>query len=398
MEHAQKFFRFRFISRGETANQLTRLAVRALKWCHPSVRVAVVDANDEPQLVQKDFPGVELIHVVPGNDAVADRVGRGSRKHLFYWRHSPKVLASVPRDTKFSAYMDSDILLMRPMDLSSLFEPLSRGRIGVSVDESMQAYTRLLQEHACTMLPVINVPGVGGPLLQGGLIFSHTEDDGDFYQEFWRLAEIAATKDIVELLPFDDMALLTALLTQGGKFWDRWLPLGHEWNYITAADQDPGVFAVGTHYGGFRAKSLVLHESSRFTIPNNPDHAWGSTSSGFVNGERRFLRGAIAGKLEVGFVRYHLAPPFAISWSAPLDTRSVTVDVRSQGGHLGNMLVYVDGHYRFRIKGEGLTQICNKFSLEGGCVFTIIAAPGAQVDAEEVDLRRTFSHEELGDP
>jgi hypothetical protein len=398
MREVQKLFRFRFISRGKTANHLTQLAVKALQWCHPGVRVTVIDANDEPQLSSEEFPGVDLLHVIPRNDSVAERLGRGSRKHLFYWRHSPEVLAVVPRDTEFTAYMDSDILLMRPMDLSSLIDPLRQGRIAVLVDESMLVYIDQLRERAYTMSPVLNVPGTGGPLLQGGLIFSHVEDDGNLYQEFWRLAEIAAAEDILNLLPFDDMALLTALLTQGGKLWKRWLPLGYEWNYITAADQDPGVFAVGAHYGGFRAKALVLDSSNRFTVPNTLEHAWGSTSSGCMNGQRRFLRGVISGLPKDGFVHYRLAPPFAISWIAQHDTQSVTIEAQVQYGCLGSMLVHIDGRYRFCLKNEGLTRICHEFSLDGGRVITVIAVPNTQADVEVIDFRRNFFHENIGTP
>jgi hypothetical protein len=187
------------------------------------------------------------------------------------------------------------------------------------------------------------------------------------------------------------MTLLTALLTQGGKLWERWLPLAHEWNYITAADKEPGAFAIGAHYGGFRAKALVLDEHIRFTAPDNPFDAWGSVSSGVVGGHRRFVRGVIYGLPESSNVRHRLVPPFALSWSVSVGVRSVTVETHAERGRLGRMLVYVDGCCRGHFGGVGLTHACYEISLDGGRVVTVIAAPGEQSDAGEVDLRRSFS-------
>jgi hypothetical protein len=387
----QEHFRFRFVSRGERANRLTWLSVRALLWCHPGVRIAVVDGNDEPQLAPEDFPGAELVHIAPGNDMVAAKVGRGSRKHVFYWRHSPEVLAALPHDTKFSVYMDSDIILMRPMDLPSLLGPLERGRIGASVDESTLAYSGLLQGRAHVLSPLHAVPGGGGPLLQGGLVFSPTIDDGDLYQEFWRLAECAAAENVIELLPFDDMTLLTLLLTRGGRLWERWLPLGHEWNYITAADKEPGAFAVGAHYGGFRAKALVLEESIRFTTSDSPVDAWGSTLSEIVDGRCSFSRGVICGAPEGLYVRHRVVSPFALSWRVPAGCQAVTIEVCAERGCLGPILLYIDGSCRGRIGDEGLTHACYELCLDGGRVVTVIAAPYAGSDGGEVDVRRSFS-------
>jgi hypothetical protein len=392
MRPPNELFRFRFISRGDTANRLTRLAARALQWCHPGALVTIVDANDEPRLETAEFPSADIVHIVPCDDAVSARVGRGSRKHMFYWRHSPEVLMKIPSDTEFTAYMDSDIMVMRPMDLESIVEPLRRGRIGISVDESMSTYAHLLQERADVMSSILDVPGGGGPLLQGGLIFSHKVDDGDLYGHFWRLAEIAAAEDLLDLLPFDDMALLTALVTQGGRLWERWLPLGHEWNCMSAAGQDHGVFAIGAHYGGFRAKARVLDEAWQFTRPDGCNDGWGTSAGKLVDGRWRFLRGMISGTPAAGFVHHYLTPPFAISFIAPANTSSVTIQARARYGHLGSILAYVDGRCCFRHDTKRQGPLHHELDLENGRVITIIVAPHDRANNEVIELRIGFVH------
>ena len=78
MNNINKYFRFRFISRGEVANKLTQISVKSLQHCHPGILLTVIDANDIPQLKVEDFPEVHLVHIIPCNDEIAQRVGRGT--------------------------------------------------------------------------------------------------------------------------------------------------------------------------------------------------------------------------------------------------------------------------------------------------------------------------------
>lgn len=92
---ASHHFRVRFVARGERATKLVILAVKSLARCHPGVTVVVVDANDAPALDSAMFQvriDLHVVHVRPADDAVARAIGRGSRQHLFYWRHSPQLL------------------------------------------------------------------------------------------------------------------------------------------------------------------------------------------------------------------------------------------------------------------------------------------------------------------
>lgn len=387
MDSAQKRFRFRFISRGEEANKLTQLAVHALQWCHPGVCITVIDANDRPQLNIENFPKINLIHITPSNDEIAQRVGRGSKKHLFYWRHSPMVLSAIPKDTEFVVYMDSDIIVVRPMDLSSIVEPLKNGRIGIAVDESLITYTNLIQERANSIASILNVPGSCGPLLQGGLIFSCINNDGNFCKEFWSLAKIAANENILDLLPFDDMTLLTLLFTYGGKLWNRWLPLSPEWNFITAAGQDPGVFAIGAHYGGYHAKNYLLKNSAQFKISNTAEFAWGSISSLWKDERWYFSRGVILGIPKDKFILYYLKSPFSLSWTCPHKNQSFNFEVQIMRGVLKNLFIYIDGKFYCQYDN---TKIGCVYNVACGNVITIIAASNGNSITKNAELLVKF--------
>lgn len=386
-ERIERNFRFRFVTRGDTANRLTALAVRALVWCHPRVRVTIVDANDKAELVSSDFPSVNLIHLPPSNDALAAHLGRATRKHLFYWRHSPEVLNAVPKDTEFVAYMDSDLLTMRPLNLRSLAEPLRRGRIGMSVDESMMSYIHTLQERSHDISRVLGTIGTGGPLLQAGLIVSHTINDGGLYDRFWQMAGSAADNGLLDTLPFDDMTILTALLTQGGALWHRWLPLGYEWNYITAQDQDPGILGAGAHYGGHRAKAFVSANSARFTAPARDEEAWGALAAGYENGHRRYQRGFIAGIADAGMVRHEVSQPFCISWRAR-SRASIPLRLHARQGNLGPVFVMIDGEYRGFLPCEGVAHHEIMLNSEGAAVVTLVSPVDPGLDIAPVDLWR----------
>lgn len=368
-------YRFRLISRGNVANTLTQIAINALQWCHPGIRITVIDANDEPQLIQADFPNVEFIHIIPGDDIIAKNVGRGTRKHLFYWRHSPMVLSRIPNDSEFQVYIDSDLVFIRPMDLFSVADLLRKGRIGLTVDESMLNYSSLIQERCSSLHPIINFPGSCGPLLQGGLIFTSSTDNGNFFEEFWKIATIAASENILDLLPFDDMTLLTLLLTKGGKFWNRWLPISPEWNYITAAGQDPGVFGVGAHYGGYNAKKFILENISKFTIDNNKRFvAWGSEASEYKGGRWYFNRGIFLGKQKGNYVFYELSTPFAITMNLKKSTSVVEFEIDTIRQFSCTLYFYSDGKYLSSLKCETANHINIKLNLNGGKTISIIAA------------------------
>lgn len=381
-----KYFRFRFISRGEVANMLTRIAVKSLQYCHPGTHVTVIDANDTPQLKVEDFQEVHLVHIIPCNDEIAKSVGRGSRKHLFYWRHSPVVLSAIPSDTEFGVYMDSDIIFIRPMDLSSLVDLLRMGRIAVAVDESLITYINLIQERTNLIKSILNVPGACGPLLQAGLIFCNNNINEIFFNEFWRLSEIAATENLLELLPFDDMTLITLLLTRGGKFWDRWLPLSPEWNFITTGGQDPGVFAVGAHYGGFKAKNLLLENLEQFTIKNSNEFAWGSVANEFKNDKWYFRRGLIPGLLDDKSVLYELDSPFAISNVCLNEYQSFKFSVKVKQGVLENIFIFVDGKLHSKVHNKEWHKSYQKFSIDVVGVVTLIA-PAVGSNINKVMLR-----------
>jgi hypothetical protein len=144
---ASERFQFRFVARGDYANALVVFAVESLRRCHPNVGILVIDANDSPILARTAFGRCQhptTVHVPPGEDEISRVVGRGSPRHLFYWRHSPQVLNALPSSDRYAVDADCDIVFLRPMDLRSLLGPLARGRIAATVDESSLDYYRKL--------------------------------------------------------------------------------------------------------------------------------------------------------------------------------------------------------------------------------------------------------------
>ena len=310
----QEPFRFRYVSRGREANALTRLSVRALRWCHPEILIHVIDGNDSAIIAPEDVPGAEVIHVPPGDDAVSARVGRGSAQHLFYWRHSPQVLASLPQDGCFDVYIDSDVIPLRPMPLGELARPLELGRIAAAVDEDTLLFPHAYEGKAWVISRIAAEFREIGPLIQAGLLFSNPIDDGGFYCSFWRMAETAAQAGVVRELPYDDMTLLTMLMSQGSVLWERFLPLGHHWNFITDSRKDPGLYAIGAHFGGRRAKALLRDNFQQYTAPDNETDAWGNVALARPYRGRRFQNGLIRGQRIGGEIMHQLRGPFAISW------------------------------------------------------------------------------------
>jgi hypothetical protein len=274
-------FRFRFLVRGKQTVDLLRIALLSLARCHPEVSVVVVDANDRP-VIDINLFGIDLdhavVHVPPGDDAVASQVGRGSRRHLFHWRHSPEVRVALPPFDGFDVHTDADLLFLRPMDLAALAEPLGVGRIAAAMDESTLAHYAAVSTTGGRRAGALLGAEPGGPMWQTGLVFSDPADDGGLYDRVWRAAVgIAATGGIADL-PDDDMAIFAAVLGYGGPLWHRALALGHDWNYISDTEKDPGVFGRVAHYGGRRAKEHLLTEAVRMFPPRNIDRRmpWGS--------------------------------------------------------------------------------------------------------------------------
>ncbi|MFJ8073876.1 hypothetical protein ACIQ7Q_08065 [Streptomyces sp. NPDC096176] len=400
MKGASEHFRFRFVVRGEKATRLSVLAVRSLKLCHPAVEVVVVDANDTPALRQEEFgniPGVTVLHVVPSNDEVAQAVGRGARHHLFYWRHSPQLLDALPPTDRYDVHCDADILFLRPMDLGALLGPLSRGRIAAAVDESsIEYYGRLASTAAAPGTGLLPAAGSGGPLLQAGMIYSNPRDDGHFYGHFWRLAIQAAKSDMLTELPWDDMCVVSALLGEGGPCWERLLPLGHEWNYITDAVKDPGVFGCAAHYGGHRAKAMVLDDSVRLLPPGvSQEHLypWGSTSD-TADGARSLLRGTAAlskSSPAAPAASYGtLALPLCLTWLVPAESHGSQfilepVAARENGAGVaasGEAAVhfYVDGHLSDRVSvGDAAVNVTLPHA--GAETVSVIGLPAAGLGA-----------------
>lgn len=344
--HLNEKYCFRFISRGSTANALVKLAVRALRWCHPFVQVVVVDANDAPCIESAEVSDARVIHLSPQNDAVARCVGRGTPNHLFYWRHSPSVISAIASASErsiYDVYMDSDVLLLRPMSLSGLSVYLNKGRIAATVDEDSLLYAAAYETNAAT-LNALYPSGVGaGPLVQAGLIFSNRQDDGGLYQMFWQMAKIAANKGKLESIPYDDMAVLTAILSQGGPLWDRWLPLGHQWNFITDRQKDPGLYGIGAHFGGHRAKRLLLEKPDQFMVPQTNFEAWGSVVNERLEGKPGFQRGRVFGRQEGDVIVYRVKAPFTLSWA--LDGyRDSLFDIRFESSVTGKVVFSINGN------------------------------------------------------
>ncbi|MFI9235611.1 hypothetical protein [Streptomyces sp. NPDC053079] len=376
MHDASARFRFRFVARGRQSNDLVALAVRSLLCCHPSADVVVVDANDEPMLAAEHFGpagNVAIVHLRPGDDPVSRAVGKGTAGHLFYWRHSPELLSSLPPWPGYDVHADADLLFLRPMDLSALEGPLARGRIATVVDEStMDYYSALGSVSSTPLATMLGAPGVGGPLLQAGLIFSNPADDGGFYNLLWRFAVKAAEAGRLDTVPSDDMGVVSSLLGQRGPLWERSLSLGHEWNYISGALKDPGVFGCVAHFGGRRAKKFLLAQSDSL-FPPDADISrtpWGSMrlpvgSGGLtvVHGlwRRTWLPGDGAESAPDG-AAMEIAMPFSLSWQVPPGCTSALVDgvVRAgcdeeppEDGAGPVLFVYLDGRLMDRVPAEG---------------------------------------------
>lgn len=348
-------FRFRFVARGDQANALVVVAAKSLRRCHPNAEIVVVDANEAPTLDPALF-GIggrfAIVHVCPGDDAVARALGRGSRRHLFYWRHSPQVLEALPVTRRHTVYADADVLFVRPMDLASLLRPLARGRIAAGVDESWLEYYHEIQGLSATPAGnILPAAGTGGPLLQGGLLFTNAEDDGGFYDRFWELAARAAGSGLLDDLPWDDMCLITALLGQGGPLWERLLTLAPEWNFITDTRKEPGVLACATHYGGRTAQAHLLAQRGRL-FPKPPEvaaggGAWGTVASPLAAPTRAPWHGrARSEPLAVPI-------PFALTWAVPPGARSCTVCVTHEDDGAAALLIHVDGRLVERVPASG---------------------------------------------
>lgn len=354
-EPASANFRFRFVSRGEKANSLAPLAIRSLRICHPGAAITLVDANDFPAFGQAAGidDGVNVVHVPPGEDDIARAVGRGSRVHMFYWRHSPQVMAALPPPDSYAVYADADIIFLRPMDLAALISPLEAGRIAAAVDESSIDYFGRLAAAMPQLGRIMPAAAPGGPLLQAGLLATNPRDDGGIYQRFWELAGAAARAGLLAELPFDDMCLLSTLLGHGGPLWHRLLPLGHEWNYITDARKDPGVFGCGAHYGGHRAKAFILDRRARLLAPFGAGSCWGTVPAD-PGTARELVRGIVQrpsadpdGEVPVLF-------PFCLSWAVPPGDRELELTAALPCAHQATFFVYTDGRLADRVHaGEG---------------------------------------------
>lgn len=404
-------FRFRLVARGERANALVVFAVKSLIRCHPNAGILLVDANDTPAL-KHDLFGVEgdfeIVHFPPDEDDVARAVGRGSRQHLFYWRHSPELLSALPASDRYDVYSDADIIFLRPLDLASLMSPLANGRIAAAVDESsLDHYEQLgllASLPASRMLPAA---GAGGPLLQAGLIFTNPADDGGFYDHFWHFAVNAATSGHLPDLPSDDMCIVAALLGQGGLLWERLLALGHEWNYITDAQKDPGIFGCAAHYGGHRAKAFILAQSEDLFPPADRSHPaapWGTVARVDAAAGPALIRGfwqdrtraPVNSQPSQGDLTVPV--PFALSWLVPLGVRTfemlATLEGIPEREHAeATFYVYVDGHLVYRLpsrRGQVHTSV-HLGVAETVTIIGVSSAHGCQVRLNE-PFERTAQH------
>lgn len=389
-------FRFRFVVRGDQAMAMAVLAVGSLLRCHPRTGVVIVDANDHPALTRSMFGAdgdIAIIHVRPQDDPVAQATGRGSRPHMFYWRHSPQLLSALPPTTAYDAYSDCDIIYRRPLDLGSVAGPLSRGRIAATVDESSIDYYLSLgspaSEPITAMLPGA---GSGGPLLQGGLLFTNPADDGGIYDRFWSFATDVASAGHLAKLPWDDMCILTTLLSQRGPLWERLLPLSHDWDYISDARKDPGLFGCAAHYGGHRAKDLLISRSEQILpASRDPRGCWGTVAvPGNAAGAHFISRSAQespGGGGSGGPPRVLL--PFCLSWPVPEDAASFTVSAAINGPsdcpRSASFIVYVDGHLSFRFphRNQGIHETLPLTRAETITIVGITQTPGCMALLEE---------------
>ncbi|GCD40890.1 hypothetical protein [Streptomyces paromomycinus] len=378
---ASSRFRFRFVSRGRQSDELVVLAVRSLLCCHPGTQVVVVDANDDPSLAKEHFGGsgnIDVVHLAPAADPVARAAGRGTAAHLYYWRHSPGLRDRLPPWRGYDVHADADLLFLRPMDLGALDGPLARGRIAMVVDEStMDHYSALGSVASTPVACLLGAPGVGGPLLQTGLIFSNPTDDGGLYDRLWTFATAAAEAGQLKAVPSDDMGVVSSLLGQRGPLWERFLPLGHEWNYISGALKEPGAFGCVAHFGGRRAKKFLLTQSDVLFPPDADCRRtpWGTMRTPAHSDRPTVVRGLWQRNwlvpdglspgpdtkgLEVGL-------PFSLSWRVPPVAASALVEGAFHAGRSAELFrenadpalfVYLDGRLLDRVPVENSRFRC----------------------------------------
>jgi hypothetical protein len=324
-------FQFRFVVRGSETMRAVNCATASLRRCHPQAAIVVIDANDSPLVDPAQLPPrCLLVHLVPGDDDVARAVGRGSRKHLFYWRHSPQVLASIGINARYDVHADADMLFLRPMDLGSLEPQLRAGRIAMAIDRATIEYYRQLESlSAEANSRSFPVAGSRGPMVQGGLLFRNPEDDGGLLDQMWNLACEEARVGALDRVPWDDMAFLTNLLSQAGPLWGRLLALGHEWNYISDEGLGPGVFGYVAHYAGRdELKGFMAREFSRRFPPVDglgPVYLWQREPDIVCVGYGRVGLAGEAGYDGLGVlvdgkrIRDSLSmhPPFSATWHVP---------------------------------------------------------------------------------
>jgi hypothetical protein len=252
------------------------------------------------------------------------------------------------------------------MDLGALVEPLASGRIAAAVDESSIAYYGKLRTLSHDLSGVLPLAGSGGPLIQAGLIFSNPDEDGGFYERFWQMAVSAARSGYLVDLPFDDMCIVSSLLGQGGPQWGRFLALGHEWNYITDSVKDPGVFGCVAHYGGHRAKALLLKQQTRLFPQGSHGSGWGTCASPTGGAAVEAGVSTDGPKLQRGLWTCpdgapndagSVALPFALTWTVPDAARACVIAARTHVDTDATLHVYVDGRLvtRMRINRSEVT-------------------------------------------
>lgn len=365
-------FRFRYVSRGEEANALACLSVRALRWCHPKIRILIIDANDTASIAPEDLPGAQVIHLPPADDAVSAHVGRGTPHHLFYWRHSPQVLAALPGGGCFDVYIDCDIIPLRPMPLGELAGPLQRGRIAAAVDEDTPLFLHAYESKAFAISRIATGFREIGPLIQSGLVFSNPLNDGGMYRSLWKMAEAVAEAGLLKDLPYDDMSLFTVLMSQGGALWERFLPLGHHWNFITDSGKDPGLYAIGAHFGGRRAKAFLRKNLQQFMAPDNETDAWGNVALARPDAKRRFQNGLIRGRRANGEIIYELRGPFAISWKQTKKQLG-EIRVRFEERATGSLVVLLDSQCLERADIDSHGCVCARGTSKRAGIVTVIS-------------------------
>ena len=388
-------FRFRFLVRGDAASRLIFYATASLNRCHPRAAIVVVDANDEPTVNQRNLPdGASLVYLPPPQDEVANCLGRGSTKHIFYWRHSPAILAAIgPAQGRFDVHADSDMLFLRPFDLGALIPYLEVGRIAMAIDRSTQDYYQFLEKVApCSGSTAFPVAGSRGPMVQGGLMFRNPYDDGGLLQLLWEYACRDARTNGLAHAPWDDMAFLSNLLGHSGDLWGRLLPLGHEWNFISNTERDGGVFSYVAHYGGspkdvdfIAGRYTQLYPSVRALQDlqlwqREPDIVRVGYGRVGLAGESGYdaLSVTVTGKRIENALSLH--PPFCASWRVhpSADYFSFTPSLNDTCRFVGNgemrvrLLCYVDGAFRQEERIVGRTGAQLKLQVRDAESVTLI--------------------------